>query len=695
MRKQYTSRTKLLVPIFILITILMFLAIFIISTYYSKINILNNLNNKIELSTHISNLVHSLQKERGLSSGYATNKDEQFQQKLLIQRKKTDKISKILLNKIDDLKCKEFKKSIDDLKQQISKLKNIRASIDKGDYSPEDVIYEYSYTNSLLLDMIVSIAKRNSYVPAITQDLLAYSNFLYLKEYTGLQRAQGVVFLSFKKFNKEVFTEFVNLMAVQQQNEMMFLKYATKDLQKYYIEQVKDNSFKQVWIMERIMITKNHGNYNFDAEKWYQLMTEKLNIFDKISKYIEKQTQKKITDELNNSINFFIIVIILLLGSWLLFIDIIFNLLKLLKNEQRLRIVMDKYIISSITDLKGKIIDVSQAFCEISGYTKSELLGKNHNILRHKDMSKEAFKELWDKITTGKSWHGKIKNRKKDGNFYWVIANVEPLYNEKGNVDAYISIRMDITENELLTQKIQDEEKRNKIQEELMQQQHRLAQMGEMISMIAHQWRQPLSAITAASGAIMIKASRDKLEAQTAVELAQKIQEFSRHLSNTIDDFRNFFKSNKTKYKTDFKKICESVLSIIESSLERNKIEIIIQYDNVEEFSSYENELKQVILNLIKNSEDALKEKVTDNRKIAIMLKNKTLCISDNAGGIDEKILTKIFEPYFSTKTKKDGTGLGLYMSKIIVEEHCNGKLKVSNLGDGAMFEIILGDDND
>jgi signal transduction histidine kinase len=219
--------------------------------------------------------------------------------------------------------------------------------------------------------------------------------------------------------------------------------------------------------------------------------------------------------------------------------------------------------------------------------------------------------------------------------------------------------------------------------------------MGEMISMIAHQWRQPLSAIAAASGSIQLKAKRNKLTEETAIELAEKIKKFSLHLSSTIDDFRNFFKTNKQTIETDFVKILNNVLSIIEGSLERNNINLQIELNNPQVFLTFENEIKQVVLNLIKNAEDALVDSKIENPYIHIFVNNTTFIIKDNAGGISEDIIGKIFDPYFSTKTKKDGTGLGLYMSKIIIEDHCKGKIEVSNETDGAKFQITLGDGND
>jgi len=223
-----------------------------------------------------------------------------------------------------------------------------------------------------------------------------------------------------------------------------------------------------------------------------------------------------------------------------------------------------------------------------------------------------------------------------------------------------------------------------------MQQQSRLAQMGEMLSMIAHQWRQPLSAITATTNSLELKAKMGKLDNESIEKSTKKIREFALHLSSTIDDFRNFFKPNKEKTVTDFEQIIDSVYSIIESTLVHKNISIEIIKNSTIDLYTYEGELKQVILNLIKNAEDALIENDIEDPKITITIDANQLIVQDNAGGIPQYIMNKIFDPYFSTKLKKDGTGLGLYMSKTIIEEHCQGKIEVKNENGGAKFTIII-----
>ncbi len=248
--------------------------------------------------------------------------------------------------------------------------------------------------------------------------------------------------------------------------------------------------------------------------------------------------------------------------------------------------------------------------------------------------------------------------------------------------------------NNSLKQRVLEEVKKNRQKDQQLLHQSRLAQMGEMISMISHQWRQPLAAISATSASIELKASLNKLDNETAEQKAHDISNFSQHLSRTIDDFRNFFKPNKEKSKITYDEIIKSVLNIVKISITNKNIELHTDLHCHNRFMSYPNELQQVVLNLIKNAEDILLEKMVESPfiKIKTYQKNNThiLEVSDNGGGVPETVKEKIFDPYFSTKTQKEGSGLGLYMSKMIIEEHCGGKLDIFNSSEGAMFRIKI-----
>lgn len=174
-----------------------------------------------------------------------------------------------------------------------------------------------------------------------------------------------------------------------------------------------------------------------------------------------------------------------------------------------------------------------------------------------------------------------------------------------------MTIEWDLTNkhNLLLKEKVQKAIDETIHKEQQLLRQSRLAQMGEMIAMIAHQWRQPLNAISGMSSAIKLKASLNKLDNKNAIEFSDKITNYTLHLSQTIDDFRNFFREDKTKVSTSLDEIASGVLSIVEGLLKNRNITIIKKLSSDKELLTYENELKQVVLNLIKNAEDALIEK--------------------------------------------------------------------------------------
>ncbi len=244
--------------------------------------------------------------------------------------------------------------------------------------------------------------------------------------------------------------------------------------------------------------------------------------------------------------------------------------------------------------------------------------------------------------------------------------------------------------NDNLERLVYEEVEKNRKKDEMMFTQSRHAQMGEMIAMIAHQWRQPLNAMATAAIVIELKAQVGRLDEIEAKKISEKLQNYINYMSHTIDDFRNFFKPEKEKSITDFEKIFQTVLGLVQHTLEQNHIQLIQKTNATQDFLAYKNELVQVILNIIKNAQDALVENKIQNPNITIEIDANKLHIIDNAGGIPTHIKEKIFQPYFSTKTDKNGTGLGLYMSKMIIEEHSGGKLLVQNTKNGAHFTIEM-----
>ena len=233
--------------------------------------------------------------------------------------------------------------------------------------------------------------------------------------------------------------------------------------------------------------------------------------------------------------------------------------------------------------------------------------------------------------------------------------------------------------------------------DEAMLQQARLAQMGELIAMIAHQWRQPLSSISAISAnmqlSLALNESIDKADIQK--ELLH-IDERVVLLSDTIDDFRNFYNTNREKVFFDLAETIDQAIDILSPTLRNAKVTLHFNNQLHDPIKSLESELIQVLINIIKNAIDILSER-DQEREIWINAfeeqDNTYILIEDNAGGIDKQILSKIFNPYFSTKKEKNGMGLGLYMSQLIIQEHCKGSLQASNTDKGALFTIMLPND--
>ncbi len=232
---------------------------------------------------------------------------------------------------------------------------------------------------------------------------------------------------------------------------------------------------------------------------------------------------------------------------------------------------------------------------------------------------------------------------------------------------------------------IQDEKEQQK---ELMVHQSKLASMGEMIGNIAHQWRQPLTHL---SYTVMNIEDAYKHNSLDEVYLDKKVAEATQQIefmSQTIDDFKGFYEPNKAKELFSLAEESREVLDIMSYTFKQQDISVELKVIVDSKIKNYKNEYKQVLLNLLSNAKDALVFNGILLPKITIVIENRRVTVSDNAGGVDSKIIEKIFEPYFTTK--EENSGIGLYMSKMIVEKNMGGKLTVRNLRDGAMFSMIL-----
>ena len=230
----------------------------------------------------------------------------------------------------------------------------------------------------------------------------------------------------------------------------------------------------------------------------------------------------------------------------------------------------------------------------------------------------------------------------------------------------------------------------------------KLASMGEMIGNIAHQWRQPLSVISTAATGMKLQKEFDCLADEVFYKTCTAINENAQYLSRTIEDFRNFIKGERVKSIFKVKDNIQSFLNLVEGSIKNNNIKIVLNLENDLEINGYNNELIQCFINIFNNAKDVLKELDIKNKYIFITAHRENdfiiIKLKDNGNGIPENIISKVFEPYFTTKNKKQGTGLGLHMTYKLIVEGMNGSIEAKNVSyeyneenyTGAEFSIIL-----
>ncbi len=380
---------------------------------------------------------------------------------------------------------------------------------------------------------------------------------------------------------------------------------------------------------------------------------------------------------------FFLLFLVLIIAVVVL---IIINLnLKIRTSEERFELAMEGTQDGLFDwDMLTNSMFHSEQFETMLGYSGTEL---PHTIdawkdLLHPDDVEGAYERLeaYLKNKGKEPYISLFRLRGKDGAWHWIEGRGKALFDANGVPTRFVGFHTDVTDK-------QEHDRQLLVQT-------KYAQMGEMINMIAHQWRQPLSAITATAASLQVKVGMDKYDKELFNEQLEKVNSFSQYLSETIEDFRNFFMTTKQKETFNVEGMINTSLKLTESLFKSKDISVETHLDSKIEITSFENELLQVVINILKNSYDALLENEVEEAKIIINLfeesdRSVKITVEDNAGGIPDDIRDKIFDPYFSTKSK-NGTGLGLYMSRVIVVDHCKGSIETTNTDDGACFTISL-----
>jgi PAS domain S-box-containing protein len=354
------------------------------------------------------------------------------------------------------------------------------------------------------------------------------------------------------------------------------------------------------------------------------------------------------------------------------------------------KLEFDKVLLDTIPNpiyyknIEGKFLGCNKSFADLVNCTKDEVIGKStYDLFPYKiaNDNTKIDKELLETFTTSSS---EFTFYTPSNEMKHIILNKAVYKNADGSVGGIVCIMDDITE------RIQ--------QKQFLIQQSKLAEMGDMIAAIAHQWNEPLVELSALVQDIQTSYLLNELKDANVKDFVNDSMIQIKYMSKTLSDFRNFLKPSTKKNLFSISKALNEINEIIGKQIFYSNIKMSFNYKNKDEellIYGYENEFKQVLLNIINNAKNKIVDKnleLNQKGKIDINIQRcqsyNTIEIIDDAGSIDEKIIDSIFEPYFTTK--KDGMGLGLYMAKIIIEDKMRGTISVKNENNSVVFTIKL-----
>jgi PAS domain S-box-containing protein len=340
------------------------------------------------------------------------------------------------------------------------------------------------------------------------------------------------------------------------------------------------------------------------------------------------------------------------------------------------------FIYQIVNGKRGKLEEVNEAAQKLTGYTKDELMDIDPLALHPVDSISKIPLCFGTEAT-----QFEIGCLRKEGTVAPVLIFASPFnLSDKQMVYSYWT---DLSH-------IKQMEEERLLKDRLLTQQTKLASMGEMIGAIAHQWRQPLNSLGIVVQDVEYAYKYSELDDEYIKKFKMRAMETINYMSKTIDDFKNFFSPNKKEEQFFLEDAVTQTLSMLSAQLKNNSIEIYFDIDETKkhQYICNKNELSQVILNILANAKDALIEKKPTNPFIKIDIYDDDsgyiLAIEDSAGGVPQDAITKVFDSYFTTKQDSGGTGIGLYMSKTIIEEHLGGRLELRNTQNGAIFIVWL-----
>jgi len=370
-------------------------------------------------------------------------------------------------------------------------------------------------------------------------------------------------------------------------------------------------------------------------------------------------------------------------------------------------------------DTQGTVVRINDTELKWLGYTRNEVIGNMTFADLFSRQSQQIFEKSFPLLKEQGSVQGlEFEMVRKDGSILPVLINASAMYDVDGAFVMSRSTAYDITDrkkaeqalnelNQNLAKRVEVETERRLRQERLLVRQARLAALGEMIGAIAHQWRQPLATLGATIQSIRMAWDRQLLDEDFLTKAEADAQKQLVYMSDTIEDFRNFFRPDKVIETFDAQDKVHDAVVLIEPQFTRSGIGLQIVDDPTgcrKVITGYQNEFKQALLNLVSNSFDAILEKRARNPvseglrdyhglvvvSVTCHEDRVVIAVRDNGCGIPPENADKVFDPYFTSKAKGKGTGIGLYMTKLIIEESMSGQLRFSSGADGTLFEIEL-----
>jgi PAS domain S-box-containing protein len=361
---------------------------------------------------------------------------------------------------------------------------------------------------------------------------------------------------------------------------------------------------------------------------------------------------------------------------------------EILKRLAEQKFALDQSAIVAQTDSKGVINYVNDKFCEISGYSREELIGKTHKVVNSKHHPKEFFAEMWRTISKGQIWRGEICNRAKDGHFYWVFTTIVPFLDASGKPHQYLAIRQDITGLKEAEQKIMD-------QQAQMIATSKLSAIGEMAAAITHEINNPLGVILGRAEMYKTLAARETPDPKKLLGLVETIELNAKRIEKIVKSMKHLAHgggSEEPTIRVAVSSILQDLLDLVSERFKNHGVGLTVnEFDKSLTLECRSHEILQVLVNLTNNAFDAINEKKEKWVRINVNTSSGFIEISvtDSGRGIPEAALEKLFMPFFSTKRVQYGTGLGLSISRSLIQRH-HGHLEYDNSSPNTRFVVVL-----